>query len=663
MFWLIRHCQVTLQTVQELNDVLVQIWEEIPRTPSVISLRACPNIVRHAYTDVEPIQTPEYHFELLQWILLDKSSTMSKAVLFGLWGGVVTTHPLKSFQKVEEVLNLPKDFIWNTVLKGGNENALFRAERGKLTLSQMLPELEAECQKEAKSQPAQFSAQVLFNEIRQVEFNRAVLDAAATLRRQGITTCVLANIWVDDTPQRDSIAKLLSVLESHFDLVVRSCQVGAKLPEAAVFHSALEKLNVKAPEALWLDISEESVKAAESLGMTAVHVTDINEALKKIEQHTGTKLTGEQTPRFCDPEEVSHGYVTVKPGVKIHYVEMGDGPPVLLCHGFPESWFSWRYQIPALADAGFRVIAPDMKGYGDSSAPADIEEYSQENLSQDLVTFLDKLGIAQVTLVGHDWGGSLVWNMAQCHPERLRAVASLNTPLFLADPNKNPMERLKSVPIFEYQLYFQEPGVAEAELERNLARTLKLLFTASYETVRRFYGKVVDCLPYAIITVLCETQMTESTPQVISSGVLKKGGLFVGLPEDVPRSAILSEEALQYYIQQFTKSGFRGPLNWYRNVERNWRWLCSRPRGKASGALSCMQILMPALMVTAGKDRVLLPSFSTGMENTIPNLTRGHIEDCGHWTQMERPAELNKILISWLKEIHQKASISVFPKL
>ncbi|XP_036448625.1 bifunctional epoxide hydrolase 2 [Colossoma macropomum] len=554
---------------------------------------------------------------------------MYKAALFGLWGGVLTPHPLKSFQEVEKVINLSKDFIWNTVVKGGDQNALFRAERGKLTLTQMFPELEAECQKEADSQglplPAQFSAQTLFDEVRRVEFNKTVLDAAATLQRQGISTCVLANIWVDDTPQRDNTAKVLSVLESHFDLVVRSCHVGAKFPEPAVFHSALDKLNVKPHEALWLDVSEESVKAAESLGMTAVHITDISEALKKMEKLTGIKLTGEQMPRFCGPEEVSHGYVTVKPGVKIHYVEMGDGPPVLLCHGFPESWFSWKYQIPALADAGFRVIAADMKGYGDSSAPADIEEYSQESLSQDLVTFMDKLGLAQVTLVGHDWGGSLVWNMAQVHPERLRAVASLNTPLFPADPNKNPMDRLKSIPIFEYQLYFQEPGVAEAELEKNLARTFKLLFTAS-----------------------------DDKSWVVSPGVLKKGGLFVGLPEEVPRSSILTEEALQYYVQQFTKSGFRGPLNWYRNIERNWRWLCSRPRSK---------ILMPALMVTTGKDKVLLPSFSTGMEQTIPNLTRAHIEDCGHWTQMERPAELNKILISWLKETHQKASIPIFPKL
>uniref|UniRef100_A0A8B9HCJ8 AB hydrolase-1 domain-containing protein n=1 Tax=Astyanax mexicanus TaxID=7994 RepID=A0A8B9HCJ8_ASTMX len=473
---------------------------------------------------------------------------MFKAVFFGLWGGVVTPHPLLAFRKVENALKLPRDFILNTILKAGSEGAVFRADRGKLTLTQMFPELEAECQKEAASQglslPAHFSAQKLFDEVVQVEFNGPLLDAAATLQRQGIRTCVLANMWIDDSPQRDSIAKILHVLENRFDLVVRSSQIGAKLPEAAVFQSALDQLHVKPKEMF-------------KLLVMFCHFL---------------QLTVEQLPRACDPEKVSHGYVTVKPGVKIHYVEMGDGPPVLLCHGFPESWYSWRYQIPALADAGFRVIAPDMKGYGDSSAPAG----------------------QSVTLFGHDWGGSVAWNMAQCHPERLRAVASLNTPLFPVDPDTNPMERLKAMPIFDYQIYFQEPGVAEAELERNLARTFKLMFTASSEKV----GLIFDMR-----------------------------GLFVGSPEDVPRSSMLSEEDLQYYMQQFSKSGFRGPLNWYRNVERNWRWLCSRPRGK---------ILMPALMVTAGKDKVLLPSFSTGMENMIPNLTRGHIEECGHWTQMER---------------------------
>ncbi|KAG7328416.1 hypothetical protein KOW79_008360 [Hemibagrus wyckioides] len=560
---------------------------------------------------------------------------MKKAVLFSLWGGVVTPHPFQPFHKFETCSNTGRDFTAKTSEKEGSENALVRAEQGKITLSQMFAELqvtESECKKEAVSEnlslPSPLTAQKLCDEIRKVEINKNALDTAATLQRNGIKTGVVANIWVDDSPQRDSVAKILSVLESCFDVVVRSCHIGSRLPEPEIFHTALDALNVKPNQAIWLDVSEESVQAAERLGMTAVKITDISAALIKIEELTGIKVTGEQQPLCCNPEEITHGYVTIKPGLKTHFVEMGDGPPVLLCHGFPESWFSWRYQIPALANAGFRAIAIDLKGFGDSTSPADIEEYSQENILQELVTFLDKLGLTQVTVVGHDWGGVFAWNMALCYPERVRAVASLNTPFFPVDPNKNPLQTMKSIPVFEYQIYFQEPGVAEAELEKNLERTFKVLFTASYET--------------------------DTHPQVDLTGVCKRGGLFVGLPEEVPRSAILSEAELQYYIQQYRKSGFRGPLNLYRNAEKNWRWLCSRPRGK---------ILLPALMVTAGKDKVLLPSFSFGMENIIPKLTRASIENCGHWTQMERPAETNKILISWLKEIHKENSISLYPKL
>lgn len=552
--------------------------------------------------------------------------------MFSLWGGVVTPQIGQAFQKFEETTGISKGFIKNVETKLGSDNALHRAEKGKTTLAQMIPEFDAECQKVAADQglslPAQFSTQKLFDDMGKVEFNMAFLDAAAVLRRNGIATGVLANIWVDDTAQRGSIARVLSVLESRFDLVLRSCHAGVRIPEPDFFKHALEKLAVKPQEALWLDVDEESVKAAEGLGIMAVQVKDVTEALTEIQKLTGIEVTSDLQPPSCDPEKVSHGYVNIKPGVKIHYVEMGDGPPVLLCHGFPESWFSWRYQIPALADAGFRVLAPDMKGYGGYTAPPDIEEYSQEQIMLDLVTFLDKMAIAQVTLVGHDWGGVLVWNMAQFHPERVRAVASLNTPLFPVDPNTNPIEKLMAIPIFDYQIYFQKPGVAEAELEKNLERTFKLMFISSSDT--------------------------DGFPKLSPAGVCQRGGLFVGSPDDPPRSSMLSVSALQFYTEQYSKSGFRGPLNWYRNYERNWRWMVSRPRAK---------ILMPALMVTAGKDPVLLPAFATGMENLIPNLSRGHIEECGHWTQMERPAELNKILISWLKETHQKASISVHPKL
>lgn len=172
-------------------------------------------------------------------------------------------------------------------------------------------------------------------------------------------------------------------------------------------------------------------------------------------------------------------------------------------------------------------------------------------------------------------------------------------------------------------------GAAEAELEKDLERTFKIFFFSSGEAAKR--------------------------PAVSTAGVCARGGLFVGLPEQIPRSSVLTEADLQYYVSQYRERGFRRPLNWYRNGEANWRWMCSRPTAK---------LLMPALMVTAGKDQVLLPAFSKGMEDLIPNLSRGHIEECGHWTQMERPAETNSILISWLRETHKKAGgVKVAPKL
>uniref|UniRef100_A0A665W6Z3 AB hydrolase-1 domain-containing protein n=1 Tax=Echeneis naucrates TaxID=173247 RepID=A0A665W6Z3_ECHNA len=484
---------------------------------------------------------------------------------------------------------------------------------------QMIPVLQEECVKEAQVRgitlPSDWSVRSLLEAVREamVDVQPSVLRTAACLRRSGIRTAVLANHWLDDSAAGDHMGCLLSQLGGHFDLVLQSCRSGLRVPEAAMFSSALQQLGVTSQQAVWLGADEEGVKAAQAVGMKTILVDGLDRALDQLAAFTGVQV--EVSAASCGPDEVSHGYVSIRPGVRTHYVEMGSGPPVLLCHGFPESWFSWRHQIPALAAAGFRVLALDMKGYGGSTAPPDVEEYSQEQLCKDFITFLDKMAIPKVTLVGHDWGGALVWNLAKYFPERVRAVASLNTPLFPIDPSAPPGEKLKDVAIFDYQVYFQQPGVAEAELEKNLERTFKIFFFSSSEQF------------ICINTYCCVT-----------------GGLLVGLPEQIPRTSMLTEAELQFYVSQYKQTGFRNPLNWYRNSEADWRWMCSRPAAK---------LLMPALMVTAGKDPVLLPAFSKGMENLIPNLSRGHIEECGHWIQMEKPEETNNILISWLKETHE----------
>ncbi|XP_056226694.1 bifunctional epoxide hydrolase 2 [Seriola aureovittata] len=554
-----------------------------------------------------------------------------RVVLFSFWGVAVSSRPDAVFHKMEELHNLPGDFLCSVALH--TDGAMRRAERGEMTLSQMIPVFEEECMKEAQVRgvtlPSDWSVRSLLEALRaaMMDVQPAVLKTAASLRRSGLLTAVLANHWLDDSATGDGPARLLSLLGGHFDLVLQSCRSGHRVPEPAMFSSALQQLGVTSQQAVWLDADEEGVKAAEAAGIKAILVASLDDALDKLAGFTGVQgVRAESFVPSCSPDEVSHGYVTIRPGVRTHYVEMGSGPPVVLCHGFPESWYSWRHQIPAVAAAGFRVLALDMKGYGESTAPPDIEEYSQEQLCKDLITFLDKMSIPQVTLVGHDWGGALVWNMAQYFPERVRAVASLNTPLFPADPSAPPAEKVKALPIFDYQLYFQKPGVAEAELEKNLERTFKIFFYSS--------GDV-------------------NSPAISTAGVCARGGLFVGLPEQIPRSSMLTEADLQYYVSQYKENGFRRPLNWYRNGDVSWRWMCSQPTGK---------LLMPALMVTAGKDPVLLPALSKGMEDLILNLSRGHIEECGHWIQMERPAETNNILISWLQETHRKAG-GVAPKL
>jgi soluble epoxide hydrolase/lipid-phosphate phosphatase len=312
--------------------------------------------------------------------------------------------------------------------------------------------------------------------------------------------------------------------------------------------------------------------------------------------------------------EIAHSTVQLSTGISMHVAEAGSGPAVVMCHGFPELWYSWRHQIPALAEAGFRAIAPDMRGYGGTDAPDAIEDYTLEAICADMAALLDALGEETAVFVGHDWGGAVVWNMAQHHPDRVRAVAGINTPASQRAP-MNPLDAMKMDPgRFDYQLYFQEPGVAEAELSANVRRVFTLLLRTS---------KPVDGMDALAGT----------------AGVRERGGLFVGAPETAPRSIMLTEEDLDTFVETFERTGFRGGLNWYRNHGRNWEW---------SGTLTEESISQPALMVTAGRDPVLLPAMTHGMEDWIPNLSRGHIEECGHWTQQEEPEALNKILLEWL---------------
>jgi len=315
--------------------------------------------------------------------------------------------------------------------------------------------------------------------------------------------------------------------------------------------------------------------------------------------------------------DITHATVELSTGINMHVAEAGSGPAVVFCHGFPELWYSWRRQLPAVAEAGFRAIAPDMRGYGGTDAPPAVEDYTQERICADMVALLDTLGIDQAVFVGHDWGGAVVWNMAQHHPTRVRGVAGINTPAGRRPPI-NPLDAMKIDPgRFDYQLYFQDEGVAEAELGGDVRRTFNLMLRTA---------KAEDRLDVIGMT----------------AGVRERGGLLVGLPDDAERSIMLTEDDLNVFVRAYEQTGFRGGLNWYRKHGRNWEW---------GATVDGQDITQPALMVTAGKDGVLLPSMSEGMEDFIPNLSRGHIEDCGHWTQQEEPEELNRILVGWLQTL------------
>jgi len=316
--------------------------------------------------------------------------------------------------------------------------------------------------------------------------------------------------------------------------------------------------------------------------------------------------------------EFTHKFVQTN-GIRMHLVEAGSGFPVVMCHGFPELWYSWRHQIRALADAGFRAIAPDQRGYGDTDAPAAIEAYTQRQLVGDIAGMLDALAIAKCVIIGHDWGGAVAWNAAMIAPDRIDRVIGVNTPFFPRGPMK-PTDLMKALAQgnFHYILYFQNPGVAEAELERDVRRSLN----GFYQEPRDFAGAIDTSAP----------------PGVFGPA---GGGLLDRLP-DRPHGSFLTAEDFEVFVKAFAKSGFRGGLNWYRCIDRSWEESASLEN----------RVNQPALMITAELDPVLRPELCAGMEAFVPNLRKTVlINGCGHWTQQEKPAETNAAILDFLSDM------------
>jgi pimeloyl-ACP methyl ester carboxylesterase len=290
-------------------------------------------------------------------------------------------------------------------------------------------------------------------------------------------------------------------------------------------------------------------------------------------------------------------------------------PPLVLCHGFPELAFSWRHQIPALAAQGFRVIAPDQRGYGGSDKPDAIEAYDMEQLTGDLAGMLDALGLDRAVFVGHDWGGFVIWQMGIRYPDRVAGLIGLNTP-YTKRPPIDPIAlyRQRFGDDF-YIVYFQEPGAAEA------------LFEADVERFIRFMMRRNDISP----------EMFEQLPKERRTFSLQ--GALPHYDSKTCRQQFLSDAEIGVFVDAFKAGGLSGPINWYRNFTRNW---------ERSGHLSDL-VAAPSLMIMAENDLVLPPSAADGMEKYVPNLSKVLIRGSGHWTQQEKPAETTAAITDWMR--------------
>ena len=310
-------------------------------------------------------------------------------------------------------------------------------------------------------------------------------------------------------------------------------------------------------------------------------------------------------------------------GIRMRVVEQGEGPLVLLAHGWPESWYSWRHQLPALAAAGYHAVAPDMRGYGGTDAPPAVEDYDIFHLCGDLVGLIEALGEAQAVLVAHDWGAVVARDCVRLEPDRFSAVVNMSVPFGGPGPT-SPIETMQRRygDNFYYILYFQEldadgNGVADAEF---------------------------DADPRGILSRLYLTGATRRPPQV-TDPLRSAGGMIPrsGEPTDFP--AWIDASELDYYVEEFTRAGFRGGINYYRNFHRNW---------ELTRELQGVPVSQPAMFIAGENDGVIGGAtqevLTTRLSQAATDPRGVHVlPGAGHWVQQQEPQEVNRLLLEFLE--------------
>ncbi len=299
-------------------------------------------------------------------------------------------------------------------------------------------------------------------------------------------------------------------------------------------------------------------------------------------------------------------------GIQLALYEQGEGEAVVFLHGFPELAYSWRHQLPAIAAAGFRAIAPDLRGYGQSSRPDGVEHYTIQQLVADVTGLLDALDIEQATFVAHDWGALLAWQIALLAPERMQKLGALNIP-FLPRPPVEPIATMRALLGDDFYIVnFQDSDEADRRCTENPARVFDVMMRRNQVTRAQFDQLPREMRSFSLLAALARPELAGEN--------------------------LLSPEEAGIYIDAFTAGGFTGPINWYRNWTQNWETTADVDQ----------TVTVPALFIEAIDDVIISPDQIEAMKPFVPNLEIHTLEHCGHWSQQEKPDEVNRILIDWL---------------